>query len=480
MMWNDAFFYERILARDSAYDGRFITGVLSTGIYCLPSCTARKPKPENVRFFKHEPEAIAAGLRPCLRCRPDLFYRGDNQDRDLFHGLLARLRAAPAAFPDIAAMSAAAGISTTKLTELTRLHAHLPPASLLRRIRVDAACEKLLLSGARAIDIAFETGFRSESTFHRQFLAQTGLAPGDYRALRAANQFLLKLPPAYRHAETLAYHGRDAQGRSERVDGSRFYKTLPIGGGGVLEIALENAGAFCRAHLAEPVAPTDMAAIHGIALRLLGLYNDPADFEARASREPEVARLVAARRGLRLPLTANPFEALVWAIIGQQINLAFATSLRRALIEHCGKKIPGTDLRIHPSADAIAALEPAELGRLRFSGAKAGYLIETARAVASGKLPLATLGHASAHGIEAGLKSIRGVGPWTTHYTLLRGFGFGDCLLAGDSGLATGLQRFLGLERRPKPDETTALMERFAPHRSFATCHLWASLGDAT
>lgn len=411
-------------------------------------------------------------------------YLGDNQECDLYQTLLTRLRAAPAAFPGITAMSATAGIDSARLAELTRTHAHLSPASLLLRIRVECACDKLLFSDACSSDIAFATGFRSESVFHRQFLAQTGLEPAAYRALRDSNEFFLQLPPAYRQAETLAYLGRDPQGLAERVSGTKFYKTLSVSDGAALEISFENGGAFCRAHTTKAATPAEMATLHGIALRLLGLYNDPADFEARAKQEPEVARLVAARRGLRLPLAASPFEALVWAIIGQQINLSFAAALRRALIEHCGEKIPGSvgsadsTLRIHPSADRIAALEPAELTRLRFSGSKADYLIGAARAVVSGKLPLTEWSDASALDIETSLRSIRGIGPWTAHYTLLRGFGFGDCLLAGDSGLATGLQRFLGLDRRPKPEETLALMARFAPHRSLATCHLWASLKD--
>ena len=66
----------RMQAADAAYDGRFITGVLSTGIYCLPSCRARKPLPHNVEFFDSPTTAQAAGLRPCLRCRPDAFYAG--------------------------------------------------------------------------------------------------------------------------------------------------------------------------------------------------------------------------------------------------------------------------------------------------------------------------------------------------------------------------------------------------------------------
>ncbi|MCP4250656.1 MAG: DNA-3-methyladenine glycosylase 2 family protein, partial [bacterium] len=66
-------FMQRFLNRDRAWDGRFLTGVLTTGIYCLPSCPARRPKPENVRFFTAESDARDAGLRPCKRCRPDRF-----------------------------------------------------------------------------------------------------------------------------------------------------------------------------------------------------------------------------------------------------------------------------------------------------------------------------------------------------------------------------------------------------------------------
>ena len=60
----DDFMYQRILAKDRGFDGRFVTGVLTTGIYCLPSCPARKPKLENVRFFRDEDTAAATGLRP--------------------------------------------------------------------------------------------------------------------------------------------------------------------------------------------------------------------------------------------------------------------------------------------------------------------------------------------------------------------------------------------------------------------------------
>ncbi len=126
--------YQHFLRRDPAYDGKFLTGVLTTGIYCLASCPARRPKRENVRFFHSPDEARQSGLRPCHRCHPDWFYRGEEWYENLYERTVARVRQAPAAFPDIAAVGAAAGISRTALNDLFREHGHESPAAFLRRI----------------------------------------------------------------------------------------------------------------------------------------------------------------------------------------------------------------------------------------------------------------------------------------------------------------------------------------------------------
>src|SRR5690242_1269130 len=99
--------------------GRVIIGVLSTGIYCLPSCTARRPKDENVRFFDTEEDAQAVGLRPCLRCRPDYFYRDFDPDRERLNTLVMALQRDPGAFSvGLESMVESSGIGTTKLHAL--------------------------------------------------------------------------------------------------------------------------------------------------------------------------------------------------------------------------------------------------------------------------------------------------------------------------------------------------------------------------
>jgi 3-methyladenine DNA glycosylase/8-oxoguanine DNA glycosylase len=139
----------------------------------------------------------------------------------------------------------------------------------------------------------------------------------------------------------------------------------------------------------------------------------------------------------------------------------------------------GERLRAHPEAAAVAALDYEDLTRRQFSRRKAEYIIDTARAIAAGDVDLDALAAGSAPAAERRLLDVRGIGPWSAQYMLMRGFGFGDCVPAGDSGLATALARFFRLEERPDATGTRRLMERFAPYRTLATFHLWTSLGES-
>jgi AraC family transcriptional regulator of adaptative response / DNA-3-methyladenine glycosylase II len=472
------FSWDKNAARAGRFDGKFIVGVLTTGIYCLPSCRARPPRPENVRLFSSEDAARAHGLRPCKRCRPDLFYQGADTDLALFDGLTARVRAAPASYPDAVALARACGVSQTKLGDLMRVHAHMTPAAWLKREHVRAACRLLLETEQRVVEVGHAAGFESESAFHRQFLALARMTPGAYRGLNGASVFLLQLPPGYRTAEVLAYHGRDPASPCERVHGSTILKALAVPGGpAVLEISLEPEAAWCRVHSAKPLAQHGIAALHAAALRMLGLHADVTAFETRAARTPDLGALVARRRGLRLPLTPTVFDGLCWAILGQQINIAFASALRREVLALAGEKIG--DMRAHPPAERVAELSVETLAARRFSRSKAEYLVGAAAAAGSGALDVEALADASAVAAERKLARLRGIGQWTARYTLMRGAGFADCAPVGDVALAAALQRLNAADERPTPELVDALMRPYAPYRSIATFHLWASLRDA-
>ena len=120
MRMSHANMYSRLVAGDASYNGRFFTGVLTTGIYCLPSCKARKPRTENVRFFPSCEAARAAGLRPCRKCHPDDFARGADPVLESIETLVAGIRAAPGDFSDARAVVQRSGFGTTRAFELFR------------------------------------------------------------------------------------------------------------------------------------------------------------------------------------------------------------------------------------------------------------------------------------------------------------------------------------------------------------------------
>ncbi len=466
--------------KNPRHNGRFLVGVLTTGIYCLPTCTARKPKDENVRFFLDEDGARSAGLRACRRCRPDHFYRRFDPDRERVQSLCERLRANPGDFGGVADLRADAGVGATKLNELFRRHYHTTPAAYLLRARLASAGAELVRSKRRVLDIATDAGFESSSAFHEGFQLEFAMSPGSYRNIADGNEFVLRLPREFRSEDAFRMFGRDEDGCTERIDGRRATKALLLDGKPA-RVELVFSPTRVQVAVFARRAPTRsmMVAAHRRVVRMLGLDADPGAFERRMLRKGDTARLVRGRRGLRIPLTADAFEGLVWVIVGQQVNITFASLCRSRLIQLCGTRIPNSDGFVaHPTAAQVAELDYADLEPLQYSRRKAEYVIDTARAIAAGDLDLDGLRHAPAGLVEERLGNVRGLGPWSVNYLLMRSFGLEDCVPVGDVALEAALERFFELDHRPKAQETLQLMEPFAPHRSLATFHLWRSLGD--
>ncbi len=465
--------------RDKKHDGTFLVGVTTTGIYCLPSCRARKPRDENVRFFADEAGARAAGLRACKRCRPDHFYRGFDPERELAERLADHARRASGAFPDVASLSRTAGVGVTKLTELFRAHYHVSPAAFLLQARVDAAARELAATKRRVLDVALDAGFDSSSAFHENFLRRTGTTPLEYRRLADADEFEIALPPGFRPQDLFSIFGRDPRGLTERVEGNRAAKAVLLDGVPTLiEFVFQAARARIRLEAGSGLSRAARLEAHAQVVRMLGLAQDPAPFERQARRKG-FARLVRGREGLRIPQTAEVFEGIVWVIVGQQVNVSFASTCRERLIELCGARAP-RGFQAHPSAAAVARLEVPELEERQYSRNKARFLVDVAREIDGGELDLDALSRASARRIEERLLAVRGLGPWSVRYLLMRSFGLEDCVPVGDAGLALALERWFEFAGRPDPKETERLLEPFAPYRSLATFHFWKTLGEET
>jgi AraC family transcriptional regulator of adaptative response / DNA-3-methyladenine glycosylase II len=466
MRLSNATMYARVLASDASCNGAFFFGVVTTGIYCLPSCKARKPKPENVRFFPTAEAARSAGLRACKKCHPDDFARGADPVLQDIETLVAEIRARPADFPDVRAIVRRSGFGATRLFELFRQHFHETPADLLLRARLDAAKRALIDGKATLAKLAYDAGFEALSAFHDNFRRLNGLTPAAYRELGSSSSFVVQLPDGYPLPYLRRALSRDPQGAVERLDGDTYTTSLHLSGGPAL-LTLQLSPASVRASI-DGGSAVDA---HAIVVGLLGLDEDAAAF-SRLAKRLGLARLVAGRTELRISRTPSVFDGLLWSIIGQQINFAFACVLKRRLIERVSHPL-ASGLLAPPTPAAIAKLEPSDLLPLQFSRQKADYVIGTSRLVAEGKLDLEALRAMSATRAERTLLAVRGLGPWSVNYLMMRSLGFADCVPLGDTGVTSGLQALLKLEERPDIDATRRLMAVFSPYRSLATTHLW-------
>jgi DNA-3-methyladenine glycosylase II len=288
--------------------------------------------------------------------------------------------------------------------------------------------------------------------------------------------FTLALPANYRMQDVLAFHSRDTESVAEEASAERLRKGMLIDGVPVvLEIAFESTSASCAVQADGKLGKASQERVRDAALNILGLRIDPEPFSAFAKKDKLFGPLTRAQPGLRIVQSATVFEALTWAIIGQQINLSFAISLRRTFILQAGRQHSG-GLWCYPAADDAAKLNIEDLTTRQFSRAKAETLLRLANLVTSGELPLDVSPSNSIEKISAALLAVKGIGPWTVNYGLLRGYGYADCSLHGDVAIRAALQALLGEDVKPDMPRTEKILAQYSPHRTMAAAHLWASL----
>lgn len=458
--------YEIIGRRDPSYNGKFFVGVLTTGIYCLPCCAARTPKPQNIRFFSSYADAEAAGLRPCKRCKPDrlLLYEEERQVVEA----IERLRKNPDEVRRAEDLADLLGCGLTKLNALCHTYYHATPAHLIADARMSWA-RRQLQAGTEVGEVGLSCGFESLSGFYEQFRRFNGMAPGDYRDLRDGESFRITWPERFLRAPWLAYLGRDPESLCERLrsDGLELAANLNV----PACLRLEFSDDAMTVRFAPEV---DGFLAHQAIQRLLGLGQDLDGFRSLMGQSEEDIRLLPEGAVLRIPQTVSVWDGIVWAVLGQQVNVAFAARLRSRLAQLAGTQV-AEGLWTVPTPAQMAELAPEDLTPLQFSSRKSEYLIGIAREVTEGRLRLERLDRGPATKSERKLLELKGIGPWAAHYILMRACGFMDATPLGDTGLTSALQLRFGGDR-PEETRTKELMKRYAPYRSLATYHLWQSL----
>ncbi len=287
----------------------------------------------------------------------------------------------------------------------------------------------------------------------------------------------LPLPDHFRPADMLKFHHRDVLAVAEAVDANSLRKgILWHDSPACLRICFEKSWAQVELAIDGIAAMGDTVALRKLAQRMLGLDQPVEEFEWRYRDHPQLGILIANQRGLRVPVAASIFEALSWAIICQQISVSVAVTIRRRLIQLAALR-HSSGLYCFPDVQHVADFSEDDLRQAGLSQNKARCLLTLSRMIAAGELMLEYSGEAlSVERTREQLLKIRGIGPWTVNYALLRGFGWLDGSLHGDLAMRRGLQKLLGTTDPVSEQQAQQWLAPFSPWRALIAVHLWAFL----
>jgi AraC family transcriptional regulator of adaptative response / DNA-3-methyladenine glycosylase II len=481
MLFDHDVCYQAVLSRDRRFDGRFFTGVVSTGVYCRPICPARTPHRQNVRFFPCAAAAEEAGFRPCRRCRPETS-PGTPAWLGTSSTVSRALRLILAGALDGTGVDELAdrlGIGARHLRRLFIAHLGAPPAAIARTRRVHFARKLIDETDLPMVQVALSAQFASVRRFNAAIRAAFGSTPTDLRrqAQRGAaapgdTDIVLQLPfrRPYRWDMLVGFLAARAIPRVEHVSAGCYRRTIEAGRArGLIEIRpITGKDALqLRIRLSET---GDLSRIVDRVRRMFDLDADPIEIAARLGKDPALAPLVRALPGLRVPGAWDPFEILIRAILGQQVSVKAATTLAGRLVESYGEPltngVEGPDY-LFPRPEALAEADLTTIGLTRI---RAETVRRVAAAVRDGVLSFDTLTGLD-DAIER-LTAFRGIGPWTAHYVAMRALGEPDAFAAGDLGLLAAVSDESGPIR---PAELARRAEAWRPWRAYAAMLLWQS-----
>ncbi|WP_223695157.1 AlkA N-terminal domain-containing protein [Leifsonia poae] len=487
--------YRAMTARDTRFDGQFITGVHSTGIYCRPSCPAVAPKPANVTFYLTAAAAHEAGLRACKRCLPDAVPGSPewNVRDDLAARAMRLIADGTVEREGVPGLAQRLGYTPRHLGRVLVAELGAGPLALARAHRAQTA--RLLLAGTELTitDVAFAAGFTSVRQFNETMIDIYRTTPGEIRTAangtttngttasgtaahttkkseRAALTLRLPARAPFDGAAVLGFLTARAVTGVERGSADEYSRAISLPHGtAVVRLRLGGTAAaphvICEATLSDVA---DLAPLVARIRRLLDLDADALAIDEALASDPALARSVAAAPGRRVPGAVDPDEILFRALIGQQVSVPAARTALGRLTEELGERIDLDGFtRLFPTAAQIAENGHAVL---RGPAKRIDSIVNAARALAAGDLVI-DVGE-SREELEAKLVALPGIGPWTAGYVAMRVLGSPDVLLTSDLVIRQGAER-LGL-----PSDARALAAygaRWAPWRSYAGMHLWRS-----
>jgi AraC family transcriptional regulator, regulatory protein of adaptative response / DNA-3-methyladenine glycosylase II len=499
--------YGALKSRDSRFDGWFFTAVTSTRIYCRPSCPAKTPKPENVRFYSTSAAAQQAGFRACLRCRPDAapgspewLGRADVAARAvklILHGTVDS--------EGVAGLACRLGYGERQLHRVLLAEVGTGALALARAQRSQTARVLLETTDLPIAHVAFAAGFSSVRQFNdtiREIFARTPTelraavakqarraqvatsapAPTVATSMSASPVQTISLRLAYRQPFSYELSFDFLRARAvdgvEHFDGATYRRSLNLPNGqGLASLTPEDG--YVRAEFALQDL-RDLTVAVARCRHLLNLDSDPIAVDEALGRDPLLEKLVARSPGLRVPGSSDGFELAVRAVVGQQVSVAGARTVASRLARAAGSPL-GADIasadpegvvtHTFPTAAALAELASRSPEAFPMPSGRRRALLALSLAIADGSITIDP-GTDPAE-LKAKMEAIPGIGSWTSSYIAMRALGDPDVFMPTDLGVRRAASA-LGLTDDPRLLEAHA--SRWRPWRSYALFHLWSAL----
>ncbi|MFG2610860.1 AlkA N-terminal domain-containing protein [Streptomyces anulatus] len=467
-----------VQSKDARFDGWFFTAVLTTRIYCRPSCPVVPPKVRNMTFYPSAAACQQAGFRACKRCRPDTSPGSPewNARADSVARAMRLIRDGVVDREGVPGLASRLGYSARQIERQLLAELGAGPLALARAQRAQTARLLIETTALPMAEVAFAAGFSSIRTFNETVREVFGLAPGELRTRAARGPrpaavpgvIALRLP--YRaplNPSNLFGHlaATAVPGVEEWRDGAyRRTLTLPYGHG-IVALTPESDHIACRLSLTDP---RDLTRAISRCRWLLDLDADPVAVDAQLRTDPLLAPLVDAGPGRRVPRTVDGAEFAVRAVLGQQVSTAAARTHAARLVTAHGVPVEDPEgglTHLFPTAGALAGLDPEALALPR---TRRTTLTTLVAALAEDRLRLDT--DTDWERARAELAALPGFGPWTVESIAMRALGDPDAFLPTDLGIRRAAER-LGLPATPAA--LTARAAGWRPWRAYAVQYLW-------
>ncbi|OPA74565.1 DNA-3-methyladenine glycosylase [Paenibacillus selenitireducens] len=294
---------------------------------------------------------------------------------------------------------------------------------------------------------------------------------------------IIPVPTEFSFAENIKYLSRASNECMHQIVENTLLKLIPVESESFIVQIREGTEDHTIdvevMHGSKEPSLDDQQAIAAYISDMFDLNRNLQPFYAMAAGDPLLKHVVTSFYGLRTIGIPDLFEALCWGIIGQQINLPFAYTLKRRLVESYGHSMnwAGHTYWQFPQAERIAALQVEDLLPLQMTTKKSEYLIGVAKLMVEGSLTKqGLLDLMDCRAAEKQLIAIRGIGPWTANYVLMRCLRYTSAFPIQDVGLHNAIQHVLGLDKKPSIEQIKEFSLSWAGWEAYATFYLWRCL----